>query len=83
MSRLVADVHFIGHIRNDVVGVAFNWVRPTVTVTRDEYNVEVFYRFSFFPGVDATLSYQSVITPVLAPDIRHASVFSLRLRTTF
>ena len=83
MSRLVADVHFIGHIRNDVVGVAFNWVQPAVTGNRNEYNVEVFYRFPFFPGVDTSLSYQSVINPVLAPDINHASVFSLRLRTSF
>jgi hypothetical protein len=80
---LLYDPHFIGRIRNDVVGAAFNWVRPTVTVDRNEYNVEVFYRFPLFPGVDTTFSYQSVINPVLAPDINHASVFSLRLRTTF
>jgi hypothetical protein len=80
---LYYDPHVVGHIRNDVVGVAFNWVQPTVTGNRNEYNVEVFYRFPFFPGVDTSLSYQSVINPVLAPDINHASVFSLRLRTTF
>jgi hypothetical protein len=80
---LYYDPHVVGHIRNDVVGVAFNWVQPTVTGNLNEYNVEVFYRFPFFPGVDTTLSYQSVITPVLTPSISHASVFSLRLRTTF
>jgi len=33
--------------------------------------------------VDVTFSYQSVINPVVGPEIDHASVFSLRLRTTF
>ncbi len=80
---LLYDPHWIGHIRNDVVGTAFNWVQPTVTGDRNEYNVELFYRFPFFPGVDMTFSYQSVINPVLAPEIDYAAVFSLRLRTTF
>jgi len=50
---------------------------------RSEYNVEAFYRFPLFPSVDTTLSYQSVFNPALDPDNHHASVFSLRIRTTF
>jgi hypothetical protein len=80
---LFYDPSFIGHIRNDVVGLAFNWVQPTNTGGHNEYNVEVFYRFPLFPLVDMTLSYQSVMNPVLDPHNGHASVFSLRLRTTF
>jgi hypothetical protein len=74
---------FIGQIRTDLVGVAFNWVQPTNSGGHNEYNVEVFYRFPLFPLVDMTLSYQSVMNPVLDPHNGHASVFSLRLRTTF
>ena len=70
-------------LKNDLVGVGFNWAKTPVSGTRSEYNVEVFYRFPVFPSVDMTLSYQSVINPAFTRDIDHASVFSLRLRTTF
>jgi carbohydrate-selective porin OprB len=80
---LFYDPHFIGHIRNDLVGIAFNWAEVPVSAARSEYNVEAFYRFPIFPSVDMTLSYQSVINPALDRDNDHASVFSLRLRTTF
>ncbi len=80
---LLYDPHFIGHIRNDLVGMAFNWAQSPVSGYRSEYNVEVFYRFPIFPLVDTTLSYQSVINPALDPGNGHASVFSFRIRTTF
>jgi hypothetical protein len=70
-------------IRKDLLGVAFNWVVPTNSGGHDEYNVEVFYRFPIFPLVDVTFSYQSVMNPVANPNNDHASVFSLRMRTTF
>ncbi len=70
-------------LQNDLVGVAFNWVDSVAAGARNEYNVEVFYRFPLFPGVDMRLSYQSVINPALTRDIDHASVFSLGLRTVF
>ena len=80
---LLYDPSFIGRIRNDLVGIAFNWAEVPVSAARSEYNVEAFYRFPIFPSVDMTLSYQSVINPALDRDNDHASVFSLRLRTTF
>ena len=70
-------------LKNDVVGIAANWVESVAAETRDEYNVEVFYRFPLFPGVDTRLSYQSVINPAFTRDIDHASVFSLGFRTVF
>ena len=70
-------------IQADVVGVAYNWVQPSAVGARDESNVEFFYRFPIFPQVDLTLSYQSIFHPALDPDNDHASVFSVRLRTTF
>jgi len=70
-------------IKNDLFGIAFNWVESVVAGSRDEYNFETFYRFPIFPAVDATLSYQSVIDPAFTTEIDHASAFSFRLRTTY
>jgi carbohydrate-selective porin OprB len=65
------------------VGIAFNWAELPLNAAWSEYNVEAFYRFLLIPSVDTTLSYQSVIRPALDRDNDHASVFSLRIRTTF
>ena len=70
-------------LKNDMLGVAFNWVESVVAGSRDEYNFEAFYRFPLFPAVDTTLSYQSVFDPAFTTEIDQASVFSLRLRTTY
>jgi hypothetical protein len=85
-----AGAHFLLHeprvltrLKNDLIGVAFNWAKADITGARNEYNAEVFYRFPIFPHVDTTLSYQSVINPAFNRDDDHASVFSLRLRTSF
>ena len=72
-----------GRLANDLLGIGFNWVEPTQVESHNEYNVEVFYRVPIVPLVDMTLSYQSVFNPSLAPDTDHASVFSIRFRTTF
>ena len=80
---LYSDPNFLKWIRNDLIGIAFNWAEIPPGAARSEYNVEVFYRFPIFPSVDTTISYQSVIRPALDRDNNHASVFSLRLRTTF
>ncbi len=70
-------------LKNDLLGVALNYAQASASGARPEYNVEVFYRFPLFVGVDTTLSYQSVINPALGPEVDHASVFSLRLRAVF
>ena len=80
---LVYEPALIGTIQNDLVGIGANWVDPSAAGARDEYNVEVFYRFPLFPGVDTTLSYQSVFDPALNTEFDHAHVFSLRLRSVF
>jgi porin len=79
---LLYDPPLLHRLQNDLIGVAFNWVDATNGV-RDEYDVEGFYRFPLFPHVDMTLSYQLVIDPALDLGIDRASVFSLRLRTSF
>ena len=80
---LLKQPGFLGPLESDILGVAFNWAKLPVPGTRDEYDFEVFYRFPLFPELDTTLSYQSVFSPALTRDIDHASVLSLRLRTTF
>jgi len=80
---LFYEPRFVTNLKNDVIGAAFNWVQSPEEDTRDEYNVELFYRFPMFPSVDTTLSYQSVINPAFSREVDHASVFSLRLRAAF
>lgn len=80
---LLNEPRLLARLKNDLIGVAFNWAQADLTDARNEYSVEAFYRFPIFPHVDTTLSYQSVINPALTRDLDHASVFSLRIRTTF
>jgi len=70
-------------LKNDVIGAAFNWIDSAAEGTRDEYNLEVFYRFPLFPGLDTRLSYQYVFDPAFTDEIDGASVFSLGFRTVF
>jgi len=70
-------------LSNDVIGIGYNWIEPSALDGQDEPNIEVFDRFPPFPKVDATLGYQLVINPALAPTIDNASVVGLRLRSTF
>jgi hypothetical protein len=80
---LYYDPNFIGHIQNDLVGIAFNYVEPSLAGSRGEYNPEIFYRFPLFPHVDMTLTYHSIINPSLDRANDSASAYSLRLRSTF
>ena len=73
----------LANMKDDLLGVAFNWAQAAVSGARGEYNAEVFYRFPLFPQMDMTFSYQGVIHPALDPENGYASVFSFRFRTTF
>jgi porin len=70
-------------LQNDLVGLAVNWALASAAGARGEYNLEAFYRFPFFTGLDTTLSYQYVYHPALTREIDHASVLSFRLRAVF
>lgn len=70
-------------IKNDVIGTAFNWIDSAAKGSREEYNLEVFYRFPLFPGLDTRLSYQYVINPAFTVEFDHSSIFSLGFRTVF
>jgi hypothetical protein len=73
----------LANLKNDLLGLAFNWAQAASDQARGEYNLEVFYRFPLFPQFDMTLSYQGVIHPALDPDNGYTSVFGFRFRTTF
>jgi porin len=70
-------------IHADVIGAAYNWVQPSDASARDESNVETFYRVPLFSLTDITFSLQTIINPALDPTNDVASVFSIRLRSTF
>ncbi len=80
---LLYDPPSPSHIQHDVVGLGFTWAKAGQNRIRSEYNAELFYRLPIFPHVDATVSYQSVFRPAFTKDIDQASVFTLRLRTSF
>ncbi len=80
---LLYDPTGVSQLQNDLLGVGYTWAQATESTARSESNVEVFYRFPIYPLVDMTLSYQSVFNPALDPDNDHASVLSIRLRSTF
>ncbi|WP_191964815.1 carbohydrate porin [Synechococcus sp. RSCCF101] len=76
-------------LKDDAIGVGFNWLKVNEE-TRDEYDIEVFYRFPLFQNLDVTLAYQydiqpaNAVTPILKRSIiDDGSAFTLRLRTTF
>jgi carbohydrate-selective porin OprB len=70
-------------LQNDLIGFAVNWVDSAAEGSREEYNLEVFYRFPLFPGLDTRLSYQYVIDPAFTREFDSSSVFSLGFRTSF
>ncbi len=80
---LLYDPHFFGTISNDATGISLNWVDPSAEGSRDESNVEIWYRFPLFPRLDTTFSYMAIINPALDPDNDFASAFSFRLVTVF
>lgn len=70
-------------LRNDVIGLAGNWVDSVDKSAGQEFNLEFFYRFRLLPGIDMRLSYQSIFNPAFNSYYNQASAFSLGLRTVF
>ena len=82
-SLLIYEPSFFGSISNDATGISLNWIDPSVQDSRDESNVEVWYRFPLFGGFDTTLSYVAIINPALDHENDFASAFSIRFVTSF
>lgn len=70
-------------LKYDVIGLAGNWVESVDPSAGQECNLELFYRFRLFPGIDMRLSYQGIINPAFNPNYDYAQAFSLGLRTVF
>jgi carbohydrate-selective porin OprB len=80
-------------LAGDRLGLGVSWVDPAVSGGRDEFNLEVYYRFPLFPNLDVTLDAQYMIKPALIPIAEDASpgtetfddvfAFTVRFRTTF
>jgi len=49
-SLLIYEPSFFGSISNDATGISLNWIDPSAEGSRDESNVEVWYRFPFGTG---------------------------------
>ena len=82
LHLVLNEPRVFNRLKNDAVGLAFNWVQSTFS-DRNEYDIETFYRFPVIQLVDMTLHFQQVFNPSFAPDIDSASVFSIRLKTSF
>jgi hypothetical protein len=85
-AHLVVDdpcVPLFERLSDDVWGAAFNWVKSSAAGSRDEYDLEFFYRLPLFPNTDLSFLYQSIFKPALAPTIDHASAFSMRLASSY
>ncbi|MGK7917868.1 MAG: carbohydrate porin [Prochloraceae cyanobacterium] len=82
LHLVLNEPRVFNRLKNDAVGLAFNWVQSTFS-DGNEYDIEAFYRFPVIQLVDMTLHFQQVFNPSFAPNIDSASVFSIRLKTSF
>lgn len=72
-----------GWFDSEALGVGLNWIDSAFPGTRDEVNLEAFYKFPLFPDVDTTFSYQHIHHPGATTLLESADVFSVRLTTSF
>jgi porin len=75
----------VGHkLRShDFLAGSFNWTKPTGDDLRDQYTVEVFYRFYFSERLAFTPDLQWVISPSLNPNDSLILLFGIRARVEF
>jgi len=68
---------------DDVAGVGGSWARPSVPGARDQWGLEVFYRFQLTPVIQVTPGFQFLINPSLNPSEDRVGVFQIRLGVVF
>lgn len=71
------------HTTSDLFGFAGGWVNPSSDFLRDQYTLEVFYRFHVTENFALTPDIQIVFNPTLAPTRDSITVLSFRSRVTF
>lgn len=67
---------------NDLVGLAVNWGRAPGN-PRDQYTLELFYRYDVTDFLQFTPSFQYVANPANDPETDDILVFGVRLRAHF
>jgi len=67
---------------SDFAGLAANWSRASDS-SRDQYTLEVFYRYDLTDFLQVTPEIQYVVKPAFAPETDEILVFGLRLRAFF
>jgi hypothetical protein len=83
IALVMYEPSLIGTITNDSVGISWTMIKAVNEGARREQNVETWYKFPLFPGLDMTLHYQAIINPSLDHTNDFASAFSLRFTTAF
>jgi porin len=68
--------------RRDLLGVGFNWSKPSNNALDDQYTAEIFYRFQLAQNVAITQDFQVIIDPALNPVENEIFVFGIRVRLT-
>lgn len=69
---------------DDHFGIAVSYVKPIVNpFDRDEWGIDMFYRFNLVDRVQFSFGYQVIFDPTFNPDDDTINVFSLRLTQFF
>jgi carbohydrate-selective porin OprB len=68
--------------KNDQAGVGINYTHPTDDTLRDEYAVDIFYRFQLTEGFELSADTQLIADPS-ASDNDAVAVFGLRARLLY
>lgn len=71
------------HRRDDILGLAFAWGRPTTAGLRDQYVLEAFHRLQLTPELQITPDVQFIIDPSLNPRDDLIVVIGARARFAF
>lgn len=89
VALILNEPKILGVLKDDAVGLGFNWAKENEDA-REEFDIELFYRFPLFQNVDFALAYQYVVDPANARSattgryiVTDGFVFSLRIRATF
>jgi hypothetical protein len=72
------------NVKDDAFGIAASFVRPVVNpFDRDEWSIDMFYRFSLLDRLEATVGYQHIRNPTFNVDDDDVNVFSFRISQFF
>ncbi len=68
---------------DDVAGVAASWARPRGGNFRDQWGIEMFYRFQLTSAIQITPGFQVVFNPSLNPSKDVVGIFQMRIGVAF